>query len=224
MPLGNAERNRHTEHQERNNRKATQRKTILERKISSPVNGKKESGQRPSGGNQQQKEHEETMPIIREINKQQNKWKELKTQKGITTQHERQTEQEKDRKEQYTQELHKKEEGADKSEEAETEEEGGRIRHCIRSRTHPQQQIGAGEQDKKQQHKPSYKHYKETTQSITSHGDGEKMEPARKKQQQECGETPRPREIGKQQTKLETMTKQKETAEQHTHQTKRTGK
>ena len=90
----------------------------------------------------------------------------------------RDREQEKDHKEQYTQKLRKKEEGADKSEEGpETEEDGGRIRHCTRNRTHPQQQIGAGEQDKEQQHKPAHKHYKETTHS-SSQGDGGKMEPA----------------------------------------------
>ena len=151
----------------------------------------------------QQQEHEETRPSPRKIDKQ-NKWQELKTQKEITEHHGRQTEQEKDHKEQHIQILHKKEAGADTSERAETMEEGGRTGHCLRSQTHPQQQIRTGAPEREQQRKPSNRHYKETTHNSSSHGEGGKeTQPARDKQQQEGAEAPSPREIDKQKTMWE---------------------
>ena len=102
-------------------------------------------------------------------------------------------------------------------------EEGGRTGQCIRSQTHPQQQIRAEELEREQQRKPSNKHYKETAHNSSSHGErGKQTEPARNKQQQEGEEAPSPREIDKQKTKWENdQTKRNIRA---TRQTKRTGK
>ena len=111
-PSGNADRADAQNIQKETKDKETQWGAIPERKYLHHTTGKEKAiEQRPSGIYQQkqgQQGQEETMPSLRETDKHQNKWKELKTQNEITKQQERQEEKEKDHKEQHTQKLNKK--------------------------------------------------------------------------------------------------------------------
>ena len=115
--LEETEKNKQTEPPERNKRKHTDTKNDAEQRgkyLQQPTKGEKEEEEKAmdqrlrseSRDRGRQKEREEAMPHIREMNKQKTIWETMTNPNRITRQHEIRTEPGNSNKENYTQGLH----------------------------------------------------------------------------------------------------------------------